>query len=120
MCLSRSVIVNYANTNTHNVIMPIRFLKNRNKNKIQWEADDDRLFVHEFRLSNDRVLFVGYMGRCKAHFELKLYTENILTVFSTACGSVTCATVIWLCIFKSKIAIDLILYSSMSVNVMCL
>lgn len=69
MCLSRSVIVNYANTNTHNVIMPIRFLKNRNKNKIQWEADDDRLFVHEFRLSNDRVLFVRYMGSRKARFE---------------------------------------------------
>ena len=69
MCFSRSIIVNYANTNTHNVIMPIRFLKNRNKNKIQWEADDDRLFVHEFRLSNDRVLFVRYMGSCKAHFE---------------------------------------------------
>ena len=48
-----------------------------------------------------------------------VHTENILTVFGTAFGSVTCATVIWLYILESKIAIDLILYSSMSVNVMC-
>ena len=47
------------------------------------------------------------------------YTANILTVFSAAFGSVTCATVIWLYILQPKIAIDLILYSSMSVNVMC-
>ena len=47
------------------------------------------------------------------------YTANILTVLSTAFGSVTCATVIWLYILQPKIAIDLKLYSSMSVNAMC-
>ena len=46
-------------------------------------------------------------------------TANIFTVFGTAFGSVNCATVIWLYILQPKIAIDLILYSSMSVNVMC-
>ena len=45
------------------------------------------------------------------------YTANILTVVSTAFGSVTCARVIWLYILQPKIAIDLIMYSSMSVNV---
>ena len=45
------------------------------------------------------------------------YTANILTVLSTAFGSVTCATVIWMHILQPKIAIDLKLYSSMSVRV---
>ena len=45
--------------------------------------------------------------------------ENILTVISTAFGSVTCAIVIWLHILELKIAIDLKLYSSVSMNVMC-
>ena len=49
----------------------------------------------------------------------KDYTANILTVLSTAFGSVTCATVIWLHILQPKIAIDLKLYSSVSLNVMC-
>ena len=48
-----------------------------------------------------------------------VYTANILTVLSTAFGSVTCATVIWLHILQPKIAIDLKLYSSVSLNVMC-
>ena len=43
------------------------------------------------------------------------YTAN----FSTAFGSVTCATVIWLYMLLPEIAIDLIFYSSLSVNVMC-
>ena len=47
-----------------------------------------------------------------------LYTANILTVLSTAFGSVTWATVIWLHISQSKIAIDIKLYSSVSLNVM--
>ena len=46
------------------------------------------------------------------------YTANILTVLSTAFGSVTCAIVIWLHILQPKIAIDLKLYS-LSLNVMC-
>ena len=46
-------------------------------------------------------------------------TGNILTVLSTTFGSVTCATVIWLYILQPEIAIDLILYSSVSVDVMC-
>ena len=45
-------------------------------------------------------------------------TANILTVLSTAFGSVTFLTVIWLCILPPKIAIDLKLYSSMSLIVM--
>ena len=48
-----------------------------------------------------------------------LYTANILTVLSTAFGSVTCATVISLYMLQPKIAIDLKLYSSMSVRVIC-
>ena len=47
------------------------------------------------------------------------YTVNISTVLSTAFGSVTRATVIWLHILQPKIAIDLKLYSSVSLNVMC-
>ena len=47
------------------------------------------------------------------------YTANILSVLNTAFGSVTCATVIMLHILQPEIAIDLILYFSMSVNVMC-
>ena len=47
------------------------------------------------------------------------YTAKFLTVFITAFGSVTCATLIWLYALQPKIAIDLTLYSSMSVNVMC-
>ena len=42
-----------------------------------------------------------------------------MTVLSTAFGSVTCATVIWLHMLQNKIAIDLKLYSSVSLNVMC-
>ena len=48
-----------------------------------------------------------------------VYNANILTVLSTAFGSVTCATVIWLYILQAKIAIDLKLHSSVSLNVMC-
>ena len=50
--------------------------------------------------------------------KLQFYTANILTVLSTAFGSVTYATVIWLCISQPKIAIDLKLYSLVSLNVM--
>ena len=50
---------------------------------------------------------------------LKAYTANILTVYSTAFSSVACATLIWLYILQPKIAIDLKLYSSVSLNVMC-
>ena len=46
------------------------------------------------------------------------YTANILTVLSTAFGSVTFPTVIWLCILQSKTTIDVKLYSLMSVSVM--
>ena len=46
------------------------------------------------------------------------YTANILTVLSTAFGSVTFPTVIWLCMLQPKTAIDLKLYSSMSLSVM--
>ena len=42
-----------------------------------------------------------------------------VSVLSTAFGSVTCATAIWLYILQPKIAIDLKLYSSVSLNVMC-
>ena len=47
----------------------------------------------------------------------KPYTANILTVLSTAFGSVTCATVILLYVLQPKIAIDLKLYSSISADV---
>ena len=45
------------------------------------------------------------------------HTANILTVLSTAFGSVTFRTVIWLCVLQPKIAIDLKLYSSVSLSV---
>ena len=48
----------------------------------------------------------------------KLYTANILKVVSTAFGSVTFPTVLWLCMLQPKTAIDLKLYSSVSKNVM--
>ena len=46
-------------------------------------------------------------------------TANILTVLSTAFGSVTFPTVIWLHILQPNIALSLKLYSSKSVTVMC-
>ena len=45
------------------------------------------------------------------------YTANISTVLSTAFGSVTCASVIWLHVLQPKIAIDIKLYPSVSFNV---
>ena len=47
------------------------------------------------------------------------YTANILTVLSTAFGSVMFPTVMWLHILQPNIAISLKLYSSKSVTVMC-
>ena len=44
-------------------------------------------------------------------------TANILTVLSTAFGSVTFPTVFWLLVLQPKTAIDLKLYSSMSLSV---
>ena len=46
------------------------------------------------------------------------YTANILTVISTAFGSGTFPTEIWLCMLQPKTAIDLKLYSSMSLSAM--
>ena len=46
------------------------------------------------------------------------YTANNLTVLSTTFGRVTFPTVIWLCILLPKTAIDLKLYSSVSLSVM--
>jgi len=64
--------------------------------------------------------------KCKKiiQFELwivykNVYTANILTVLSTAFGSVTFPTVIWLHILQPNIALSLKLYSSKSVTVMC-
>ena len=54
---------------------------------------------------------------CFCNIFIVEYTVNISTVLSTAFGSVTCATVIWLYILQPKIAIDLKLYSSMSARV---
>ena len=50
---------------------------------------------------------------------LSTHTANILTVLSTAFGSVTFPTVIWLHILQPNIALSLKLYSSKSVTVMC-
>ena len=65
----------------------------------------------------DMECSVGFMIMIIDHHNP--YTANVLTALSTAFGSVACATVIWLFILKPKLAIDLISYSSMSVNVMC-
>ena len=48
---------------------------------------------------------------------MRNYTANILTLLSTAFGSVTFPTVIWLYIVQSKTLSNLKLYSSMSVSV---
>ena len=48
---------------------------------------------------------------------IKDFTANILTVLSTAFGSVTFPIVVWLCMLPPKTAIDLKLYSSMSLSV---
>ena len=48
---------------------------------------------------------------------INLCTANTLNVFSTAFGSVTFLTVIWLCTLQPKTAIDLKLYSSMFLSV---
>ena len=48
-----------------------------------------------------------------------VYTASILIVHSTAFGSVTCATVIWLHILQPKIVIGFKLHSSVSLNVIC-
>ena len=45
------------------------------------------------------------------------YIANILTVISTAFGSVTFPTVIWLYMLPTKTAIDIKLCSSMSLSV---
>ena len=47
-----------------------------------------------------------------------VYIANILTVLSTTFGSVTFPAVIWLCMLQPKTAIDLKLYSLMSLSVM--
>ena len=47
----------------------------------------------------------------------KLYTANIFKVVSTAFGSVTFPTVLWLCMLQPKTAIDLKLYASMPLSV---
>ena len=49
----------------------------------------------------------------------RICTANIFAMLSTAFGSVTFASVIWLYILQPKIAIDLKLCSSISVNVTC-
>ena len=53
----------------------------------------------------------------KSDYKEGRHTANILTVLSTAFGSVTFPTVIWLCMLPPKTAIDLKLYSSMSLSV---
>ena len=45
------------------------------------------------------------------------HTANILAVLTTAFGSVTFPTVIWLCMLPPKTEIDLKLYSSLSLSV---
>ena len=57
-----------------------------------------------------------YKGRLDASKKVQ-YTANISNVLSTAFGSVTFATVIWLHILHSKIAIDFKLYYSLSLNI---
>ena len=51
------------------------------------------------------------------HIIQLIYSASILTVLSTAFGNVTIPTAIWLCMVQPKTAIDLKLYSTMSLNV---
>ena len=72
-------------------------------------------------VSNLCLLYTQFLTMIHNKFQfLKMYncTANILTVLSTAFGSVTFPTVIWLCMLPPKTAIDLKLYSSMSLSVM--
>ena len=55
------------------------------------------------------------LNLCKTYRD---YTANILTVLSTAFGSVTFPTVIWLYMLQPKTGFDLKLYSSMSLSVL--
>ena len=65
-------------------------------------------------------IFDEIVTNCMLVHNLALcYTANILTVLSTAFGSVTFPTVIWLHILQPNIALSLKLYSSKSVTVMC-
>ena len=73
-----------------------------------WEGSyDGRYFPH------------GTIDRKHLTDLIHLYTANILTVLSTAFGSVTFPTVIWLHILQPNIALSLKLYSSKSVTFMC-
>ena len=51
------------------------------------------------------------------HIYIYTYSANILTVLSTAFGSVTFLTLLWLWLLQPKAALDLKLYSSMSLTV---
>ena len=63
--------------------------------------------------------FLFFIRETKGINSRLAYTANILTVLSTAFGSVTFPTVIWLYIVQSKTLFNLKLYSSMSVSVIC-
>ena len=65
----------------------------------------------------DMECSVGYMIMIIDHHNP--YTANVLTALSTAFGSVMFLTVIWLYRVQSKTVINLNLYSSMSVGVIC-
>ena len=72
--------------------------------------------LHVYNITPRFALYFVHLNTSPKYLG-KHYTANILTVLSTAFGSVTFPTVIWLCMFPPKTAIDLKLYSSMSLTV---
>ena len=69
----------------------------------------------KFTVTRD-FLFLQIIWKKKAGIHSRCIA-NILTELSTAFGSVTFPTAIWLCMLQPKTAIDLKLYSSISLSV---
>ena len=86
------------------------------KNGRMEKGEDKRIAELIFHLL---LRHVGFSTACIVSLFNFRHTANILTVLSTAFGSVTFLTVIWLYIAQSKTLSNLKLYSSMSVSVIC-
>ena len=78
--------------------------------------NERRVYNHPYMQDRDHIRVSSLLYKDNWPF---LYTANILTVLSSAFGSVTFPTVIWLYIVQSKTVFDLKRYSSISVIVIC-
>ena len=83
-------------------------------NNVQWLAEKLDFFSNCFtKITYLKVWLDMKHYQNTIHSDSSKYSENILTVLSTAFGSITFPTVIWLCMLPYKTAIDLKLYSAM-------